>query len=267
MKNIHVLPTEKPSRLCYDRDDNLLFAPNAGFTYGDGKQHLYITSDEKLPYDSSIFDSGAFYHRDPVGDVHIITKHTFKPNPHFCKRIILTTDQDLIADGVQEISKDFLQWFVKNPSCEFVEVKEKQHFEADKSKRIDPLNGVYYSYKIIIPQEEPKQEPVFPQVNIIDEWLTEHGDPEITKQVEREAEEIMKDKELEDAAVNSWFYYEHVEGHLYSTSYKNGFKAGVKYQAERMLKELQLRLVIIKSEPDGLVRETMINNLLIDLKD
>jgi hypothetical protein len=47
---------------------------------------------------------------------------------------------------------------VKNPSCEFVVVKQKQHFEADKSKRINPLNGVYYSYKIIIPQEEPKQE-------------------------------------------------------------------------------------------------------------
>jgi hypothetical protein len=51
-----------------------------------------------------------------------------------------------------------LEWFVKNPSCEFVEIKEKQHFEADKSKRINTLNGVYYSYKIIIPQEEPKQE-------------------------------------------------------------------------------------------------------------
>jgi hypothetical protein len=47
----------------------------------------------------------------------------------------------------------------------------------------------------------------------------------------------------------------------------SSFKEGAKWQAERMLKELQLRLVIIKSEPDGLVRETMINNLLIDLKD
>ena len=70
------------------------------------------------------------------------------------KKIILTTDQDLIKDGVQTIDDEFLEWFVKNPSCEFVEVKEKQHFEADKSKRINPLNGVYYSYKIIIPQEE-----------------------------------------------------------------------------------------------------------------
>jgi hypothetical protein len=76
----------------------------------------------------------------------------------FCRKIILTTDQDLIKDGVQAIDDEFLEWFVKNPSCESVEIKEKQHFEADKSKRINPLNGVYYSYKIIIPQEEPKQE-------------------------------------------------------------------------------------------------------------
>ena len=72
---------------------------------------------------------------------------------------------------------------------------------------------------------------------------------------------------LEEAVANSWLDYEHVEGHLYSTTYRAGFEAGAEWQAKRMLKELQLRLLIIKSEPDGLVRETMINNLLIDLKD
>jgi hypothetical protein len=45
----------------------------------------------------------------------------------------------------------------------------------------------------------------------------------------------MENKEtLEEAAVNSWMDYEHVEGHLYSTSYRNGFKAGAKWQAEKM---------------------------------
>jgi hypothetical protein len=258
MKNIHVLPTEKPSKLCYDRDDNLLFAPNAGFTYGDGKQHLYITSNEEIKVGDYIIELD--------GNEVFCSKGVMGKND-WCKKIILTTDQDLIKDGVQEISKDFLQWFVKNPSCEYVEVQEKQHFEADKSKRINPLNGVYYSYKIIIPQEEPKQEPVFPQVNIIDEWLTEHGDPEITKQVEREAEELMKDKELEDAAENYRYNFDKFSGGLDTTFTAINFIKGAQWQAERMLKELQLRLLIIKSEPDGLVRETMINNLLIDLKD
>jgi hypothetical protein len=40
------------------------------------------------------------------------------------KKIILTTDQDLIKDGVQAIDDEFLEWFVKNPSCEEVEIKK-----------------------------------------------------------------------------------------------------------------------------------------------
>lgn len=39
------------------------------------------------------------------------------------KKIILTTDQDLIKDGVQAIDDEFLEWFVANPSCKFVEVQ------------------------------------------------------------------------------------------------------------------------------------------------
>jgi hypothetical protein len=41
------------------------------------------------------------------------------------KKIILTTDQDLIKNGIQAIDDEFLEWFVKNPSCEEVEVEEK----------------------------------------------------------------------------------------------------------------------------------------------
>jgi hypothetical protein len=40
----------------------------------------------------------------------------------------------------------------------------------------------------------------------------------------------MKNKELEEAVVNSWLDYEHVEGHLYSTTYRAGFEAGAKWQ-------------------------------------
>jgi hypothetical protein len=92
-----------------------------------------------------------------------------------CKKIILTTDQDLIKDGVQAIDDEFLEWFVKNPSCEFVEVdKEEDELVSPKNPKIrfnylqDPpsfisaesLNNMIltYKYKIIIPQEKPKQE-------------------------------------------------------------------------------------------------------------
>lgn len=59
------------------------------------------------------------------------------------KKIILTTDADLVKDGVKAIPDDFLEWFIKNPSCEYIEVK--------------PLlsnNGrALFGYKMVIPKE------------------------------------------------------------------------------------------------------------------
>jgi hypothetical protein len=73
-------------------------------------------------------------------------------NPGFenykgCKKIILTTDGDLIKDGIQVIDDDeFLEWFVKNPSCERVEVSE------DCFKPSNMVYGINMEpYKIIIP--------------------------------------------------------------------------------------------------------------------
>ena len=44
----------------------------------------------------------------------------------------------------------------------------------------------------------------------------------------------MEDKEtLEEASHNAWLTYEHVEGNLYSTSFKNGFKLGAKWEQEQ----------------------------------
>jgi hypothetical protein len=113
-------------------------------------KHIYITSNEEIkegvnqwyldkylnkPYNSA----GAQY--SPKQDV-----------------IILTTDQDLIKDGVQAIDDNFLEWFVQNPSCEEVEIERGYLGIAGfcKSNEIISEDKVYY--KIIIPQEEPKQE-------------------------------------------------------------------------------------------------------------
>ena len=144
MKNIYVLPTDKPSRLAYF-NNKLLFAPNAGFIIADGKQHIYITSDEKIKegdYHICIKDN-VFIEKALKHELDIINE-----NPNDYKKIILTTDPDLIKDGVQAIDDEFLEWFVNNPSCEFVETK--------KVKWI--LNPQYLIYEIIIPKEEPKQE-------------------------------------------------------------------------------------------------------------
>jgi hypothetical protein len=65
-----------------------------------------------------------------------------------CQKIILTTDQELIKDGVQAIDDEFLEWFVKNPSCESVEVDKNWNYPLDKS----------WEYKLrIIPKDEAKE--------------------------------------------------------------------------------------------------------------
>jgi hypothetical protein len=51
----------------------------------------------------------------------------------------------------QAIDEDFLQWFVKNPSCESVEIENNWEFLGDDYRRGGERTLVY---KIIIPKEE-----------------------------------------------------------------------------------------------------------------
>jgi len=148
MKNIHILITDQPSRLACDFDklilNSRLLSPILYKT-----QNIYITSDEKIKEGDWHFNLA----------LNLVEKTTSFHNGLLCEKIILTTDQDLIKNGVQEIDKIFLGWFVKNPSCVRVEVEKESHIEIEEvSYEGDFQNVEYISYKIIIPQEEPKQE-------------------------------------------------------------------------------------------------------------
>jgi hypothetical protein len=146
MKNVFVLPTDKPSRLFRDSFGKLLYSINIDQEQKHfAPQHLYITSDEEINEGNWFYDLDTKY---------VKIKQSWE-NSHLNfngKKIILTTDQDLIKEGVQAIDDEFLEWFVKNPSCEYVEVSE-DYFK--------PSNMVYghdtEPYKIIIPKEEQKQ--------------------------------------------------------------------------------------------------------------
>ena len=120
-------------------------------------QNIYITSDEEIKEGDwgldLCEDLGLKYQPFKVD------KATLKYANQECKKIILTTDQDLIKDGVQAIDDEFLEWFVKNPSCEFVEterLEDGQYFDYLEDNSV--IEGIYENYKIIIPKEEPKQE-------------------------------------------------------------------------------------------------------------
>jgi hypothetical protein len=140
MKNLFLLPTDKPSRLIiYStllNEFRLLDKPIEDWKH---KKNIYITNDEEIKEgDYGILGK-------TILSYHQMHKKWGMPQG---KKIILTTDKDLIADGVQSIPDEFLEWFVKNPSCESVEVKCYSKFN----------DGDFTDYKIIIPKEEPKQE-------------------------------------------------------------------------------------------------------------
>jgi hypothetical protein len=145
MKNIYLLPTDKPSRLHFwtvGKGPKLELC-ELEYSHTRNTQHIYITSDEEIKEGDWYLDTF---------NTQRIKANQFSDHKHYgnaCKKIILTTDQDLIKDGVQAIDDEFLEWFVNNSSCESVEIERIIIVDTIPRKSL-------YDYKIIIPQEEPK---------------------------------------------------------------------------------------------------------------
>ena len=155
MKNIHLIPTDRPSRLIHNDSNQLCYQSNKSFKNDRKwmyrkKFNIYITSDEEIKEGDycishlNIIDEGKIHNSqtifNPKTKEHLILLQS-------CKKIILTTDTQLIQDGVQPIDYEFLEWFIKNPSCEKVEVE--QILDA-----CDTTTESWTKYKIIIPSSE-----------------------------------------------------------------------------------------------------------------
>jgi hypothetical protein len=136
MNNIHVLPT------------NI---------------YIYITSSEKIKEGDWIFaNQGAHKVIDIKNDKYPYGTLNYKGDKIYhhksWKKIILTDNTELIADGVQGIDDEFLEWFVKNPGCKTVEVI--YGLFNSMGRQVEPTNlaqnhsGCIWKYKIIIPKEE-----------------------------------------------------------------------------------------------------------------
>jgi hypothetical protein len=203
MKNIHLIATDKPtgifqsnSGLQFSIRDKVRVEPLKGF-------HIYITSDEDIK-------EGAWR-----CDIELNRIEKGKETGTFknWKKIILTTDQDLIKDGVRAIGDDFLEWFVKNPSCEFVEVESI----PNNNWGFDLEEPMTLGYKIIIPQEQPKQDTVGKE-------FYESADKTIT---------VYREETLKEAAENNY-----PDGDVWTIEQalirRLAFINGAKWQAERM---------------------------------
>jgi hypothetical protein len=209
--------------------------------YKIGKE-LFITSDEEIKdcwvlntHTNEVYFLKGYYGIQPIA-----------------KKIVLTTDQSL--DSVQSIPDEFLEWFVKNPSCDEVEVKHKDVIQYGNMTMYDHNgDGSHYSckdcevettrskeellkfgaeyYKIIIPKKEPKQE----TENL------KNFKKLVSDEVSPAMKDFIKEKQetLEEAAEKFSRQYFSAEE---DTSYEEqasltSFIAGAKWQAERMYSE------------------------------
>jgi len=154
MKNIHILPTDNPSRLRINPKGKLILSNIPIGSKGE-TQNIYITSDEEIKFNDYVIQVN--FEKTNTQVIQCVTEFQVKivndKDGSFTKnKIILTTDQNLIKDGVQAIDDEFLEWFVENPSCERVE------FEKEHDDTVPYLKMRYCKpYKIIIPKEESKQ--------------------------------------------------------------------------------------------------------------
>jgi hypothetical protein len=248
MKNIHLIQTDKPSRLSILNSGKLNFGAEFISSSNSKAQHIYITSDEEIKEGDYIFETD-------TNKVNIADKDCYINEFDF--KIILTTDQDLIKDGVQSINDEFLQWFVKNPSCEKVNLKEEDYSQKCREcgeyvKRGYSCNrGCFMKsgnfiptdknikYKIIIPKEEPKQENCCTPVGQIKRYVDCVGCDRKPKQhvefINNNIEEF--DDKLEQFKQASE-HYAHNHFNMHETNnykaLKQGFEAGAKWQAEQM---------------------------------
>ena len=209
MKNLFLIPTDKPSKL-HLIEDTLTITSDYKNSVCDGEVNIYITSDEEIKEGDCVIDN--------VGRIWIKMELCFvkvaKDNPYGKSyKIILTTDQDLINNGVQEIDNEFLEWFVQNPSCEEVNIDSKLIVKQTKPliqhQGSKPIVVPYkIEYKIIIPKEEPQQETL----------------EEAAEKFSKVRKKALKDKK------------EWMPECIYHESF-NGFIVGAEYQADRMYSE------------------------------
>ena len=223
MKNIHVLPADKPSRLVkiYNDVNRETFTLKLDVEVNDSFKeyvNIYITSDEEIK-------EGDWMIRDNEQPTKVTPNFFWDFGVRYYK-IILTTDQDLIKDGVQAINEEFLKWVVKNPSCDFIRTLKVPYFDESS-----------YSYFLGIPKEESKQEL---SLKINDEFL-DTTSKEILYTLMEEFDNLVtensSEETLEEAAER---LYPGVDRQVDRMLFING----AKWQQERMYNEEEVHTII-----------------------
>ncbi len=186
-RNLWVIPTNKPSRLVKGETTGRLLLHDTYGTSTDRNetQNIYITSDEEIkdvrPHKGKWqLEKGEILNKFP----------NYLTDLSECKLVIMTTDQDLIKDGVQAIDDEFLEWFVNNPSCE--EVKTEKLYNDYGETNIFDLVCTSHSfiYKIIIPKEEPNRTHYLDELPNIDKKILSKMWEDVVPELEPKQEKL-----------------------------------------------------------------------------
>lgn len=152
MKNIFLIPTENSSRLSI-KDGVLILHRQQ---WRKGTQNIHITSDSEFVRDEYITDGIEVMKATPklVDAQGLVDRRDWK-------KIIITTDPELINNGVHPIGEEFLKWFVENPTC--IKVEVVYGLFNPMGRQVDPNDlgqnhsKCVWKYKIITTKEEQKQ--------------------------------------------------------------------------------------------------------------
>lgn len=181
MKNVFLIPTNKKSRLHvaynapsdYDPHNKSLNVDRPKLVLydtpkGSGKnifaKNIYITNDEYLKIGRE--DLGCYY-LNSSGNITQKKNSSWENrfNNEFSKKIVLTTDQDLISDGVQEVSSSFLDFYVVNPTdcVEVTKMLQTRHgcdwYDLPNQKEDREMDGIYrYNYRLNFAEKSKTQE-------------------------------------------------------------------------------------------------------------
>ncbi len=151
MKNIHLIQTETyPAKLQLDRDYGTLTVweePCVSNGQDFVGANLYITSDE-------LNTVGWYLDNNNHITKTMTDQRSYWEHRQNYQKIILTTDTRLIADNIQAIDDEFLDWFCENPNCEYVEIVQEQ---TNNKPNTHYATLTLYKYKIIIPKGESKK--------------------------------------------------------------------------------------------------------------
>ena len=144
MKNLHLLESKQPCRLHYYSHMHDLGLSKEPLQWKQGR-NIYITIGEKFVNDEYITDGIEIIKATSklVDAQGLIDRRNWK-------KIVLTTDINLIKDGVEEISDKFLKWFIRNPKCELVGVNSycKHGDECPSKGAYDKQHLCHVAYNI-----------------------------------------------------------------------------------------------------------------------